>query len=119
MESERIYGRAGHGETQMDAIRDLMTRAAAHGEWLTLGEISQHTQFGEASISAQLRHLRKPKHGHYCVAKRIRTQMFPHEPADATAETDHVGILWEYRIVSRAAHVASGLSAESRELGAV
>jgi DNA-binding transcriptional regulator GbsR (MarR family) len=62
------------GETQLEAIRNLMVEAAMRSEWLTLGEIAEHTQFGEASISAQLRHLRKPKHGRYCVEKRIRPQ---------------------------------------------
>jgi hypothetical protein len=59
-------------ETQLAAIRELMVRACARGVWLTLGEIAEATEFGEASISAQLRHLRKAHHGGFHVEKRRR-----------------------------------------------
>jgi hypothetical protein len=39
------------------------------GEWRTLSEISQITGDPEASISAQLRHLRKPRFGGYEVER--------------------------------------------------
>lgn len=42
------------------------------GTWRTLGEISRETGDGEASVSAQLRHLRKPRFGGYVVEKRPR-----------------------------------------------
>src|SRR2546430_10562575 len=57
-------------ETQLAAIRELMQRAFARGVWLTLCEIAEATEFAEASISAQLRHLRKPHHGGHRVEKR-------------------------------------------------
>lgn len=64
--------------TQMLRIRDLMTHAAANGRWLTLAEIRADLEtqwrcpFPEASISAQLRHLRKPTFGSFCLEKRRR-----------------------------------------------
>ena len=42
------------------------------GYWLTLFEISRLTGDPEASISAQLRHLRKPRFGSYIVNRRPR-----------------------------------------------
>lgn len=47
-----------------DAMRD--------GKWRTLGEIAALTGDGEASISAQLRHLRKPRFGGHTVEKSPR-----------------------------------------------
>jgi hypothetical protein len=38
-----------------------MLSAGACETWLTLVELSRVTHYGEASISAQLRHLRKPQ----------------------------------------------------------
>jgi len=40
------------------------------GEWHTLGEIEFETGDPQASISAQLRHLRKDRFGNYTVLKR-------------------------------------------------
>lgn len=42
------------------------------GLWLTLFEIATLTGDPESSISAQLRHLRKPRFGSYIVNKRRR-----------------------------------------------
>lgn len=42
------------------------------GAWLTLQEIADATGDPQASISAQLRHLRKPRFGGYTIAKRRR-----------------------------------------------
>jgi len=50
--------------------------------WLTLGEIAAMTRDPEASISARLRDLRKPRFGGYVIERRRRT----------------VG-LWEYRML--------------------
>jgi len=60
-------------DTQLHAIRDLMLSAAQRGAWMTLREIAGLTEIGEASISAQLRHLRKARHGRHRVEKRRRT----------------------------------------------
>jgi hypothetical protein len=88
-------------ETQLAAIRELMTRAGAGGIWLTLGEIAEATQFAEASISAQLRHLRKPLHGGHRVEKRRRNRA-----RTAAARKIYDGrrgpVIWEYRVLPRA-----------------
>jgi hypothetical protein len=86
-------------ETQLAAIRELMMRAFARGVWLTLGEIAEATEFGEASISAQLRHLRKAHHGGYRVEKRRR------RPARAVGAMRKIRdarrglVTWEYRVL--------------------
>ncbi len=86
-------------ETQLAAIRELMTRAAARGVWLTLGEIAESTEFAEASISAQLRHLRKPHNGGYCVEKRNR--VVPRSPGASCRARDarRRQVVWEYRVL--------------------
>ncbi len=88
-------------ETQLGAIRELMMRSFASGVWLTLGEIAGATEFGEASISAQLRHLRKRAHGRYRVEKRRRRQ--PRVAAAAKRSriraTERAPIVWEYRVL--------------------
>ena len=47
-------------------------RLMRDGEWRTLGEIATATGDPEASVSAQLRHLRKARFGHHQVEKRRR-----------------------------------------------
>jgi hypothetical protein len=42
----------------------------ADGRWATLGQIALATGDPEASISAQLRHMRKPRFGSHTVNKR-------------------------------------------------
>lgn len=41
-------------------------------DWLTLSEIASALGYPEASISAQIRHLRKPRFGSWVVEKRSR-----------------------------------------------
>ncbi|MBL8013863.1 MAG: hypothetical protein JNN05_08455 [Candidatus Omnitrophica bacterium] len=41
-------------------------------QWRTLEDIERETGFPQASISAQLRHLRKPRFGFYDVQRRRR-----------------------------------------------
>ena len=53
-------------------------------EWRTLEEISVLTEHPQASVSAQLRHLRKPRFGSHTIEKRSRGDR-------------HNG-LWEYRL---------------------
>lgn len=77
--------------TQLGTIRDFMLRAGQRGEWLTLDEIAGTTEFGEASVSAQLRHLRKAQHGRYRVEKRRRQS----NASQAAFET----CLWEYQVL--------------------
>lgn len=54
--------------SQLERIFNLMK----DGEWRTLQEIAKITSDPQASISAQLRHLRKPKFGSHTVNKRRR-----------------------------------------------
>jgi len=61
------------------ADKDRLTRqigrvyqCMSDGRWRTLEEIASITGDGESSISAQLRHLRKPKFGSYRVFRRPR-----------------------------------------------
>jgi hypothetical protein len=87
-------------ETQLAAIRELMDRALGDGAWLTLGEIAQATEFGEASVSAQLRHLRKSSHGRYRVEKRRRRIPRTAAPSGKRVRrTGRVRVIWEYRVL--------------------
>lgn len=65
---------------QILRIRDLMS----DGTWRTLAEISRATGDPEASVSAQLRHLKKSRFGSHQIDKRRRG-----------LETRG---LWEYRL---------------------
>jgi len=81
--------------SQREVIRDVMVSAADCDTWLTLGELRAITRYGEASISAQLRHLRKAENGGYEIVKRHRDGASTARPgADGRGEC-----VWEYRIV--------------------
>jgi hypothetical protein len=86
--------------SQREVIRDVMLAAADCDTWLTLAELRALTHYGEASISAQLRHLRKPELGAYDVAKRRRDECGParRESASRHNSTSGHDFLWEYRI---------------------
>jgi hypothetical protein len=80
--------------SQMEIIRDVMLSAADCDSWLTLEELRRLTRFGEASISAQLRHLRKAENGGFEVVKRHRDGVLPERTgADRRGEC-----VWEYRL---------------------
>lgn len=51
---------------QFKAVRDLML----DGAWRSLTEISETVGYPEASVSARLRDLRKPKFGSYTVERK-------------------------------------------------
>ena len=59
--------------------------AMSDASWKTLSEIAAITKDPEASISAQLRHLRKPRFGSWIVEKRARG--------------DRANGLYEYRLL--------------------
>ena len=86
-------------ETQIEVIRDLMLDERMRGAWLTLAEIAEATRYGEASISAQLRHLRKAQHGRYVVEKRRRDL----DASETALETGarSVNWCWEYQVQGR------------------
>jgi hypothetical protein len=69
--------------TQMERVK----AALSTHQWYTLAEIEAYTGYPQASISAQMRHLRKPKFGAYTIEKRRRT-------------SGHGGT-WEYRLTPR------------------
>jgi len=54
--------------TQLDRVRI----ALEGGTWLTLPELNRLTGDPVSSISAQMRHLRKPEHGSRTITKRRR-----------------------------------------------
>lgn len=64
-------------QTEQDHVRlkyqhDRVKHVMKDGEWRTLDEIAQLTQDPLASISAQLRHLRKKRFGSWVVERRAR-----------------------------------------------
>lgn len=59
-------------DKQFNAIKALLESCRVIAQWLTLAEIEEHTGYTSASISAQLRHLRKAKFGSHKVEKRRR-----------------------------------------------
>jgi hypothetical protein len=78
-DQERLTGQI---RRVFDAVKDQRFR--------TLGEIAAITGDPEASVSAQLRHLRKPKFGGWLVQKRLRG--------------DPKRGLWEYRLAGQTSH---------------
>lgn len=64
-------------DKQLDRIRELMI----DGRWRTLREIASLTKAPEASVSAQLRNLRKERFGGFTVNHRRRE-----------------GGIWEYQV---------------------
>jgi len=76
---------------QRDVIRDVMLSAGQCGTWLTLDELAKLTQYPPASISAQLRHLRKPCYGGFAVVKRCRS-------VNKAMRAEGFGALWEYSV---------------------
>jgi hypothetical protein len=58
--------RTGRLSTQLEDVKKLML----DGSWRTLDRIARATGHPHASISAQLRHLRKARFGSYQVSRR-------------------------------------------------
>jgi hypothetical protein len=79
--------------TQREVLRDVMLAAGKYGAWMTLHELARLTRYGETSISAQLRHLRKANCGGYVLEKRVR------KPQVVSSEEHFV--VWEYRLTAR------------------
>jgi len=73
--------------TQNQVIRDFMI----DGKWRTLQEIENGTGFGQASISAQLRHLKKEKFGGFTLNKQRRKLAGLFEYQILKGEKDHIG----------------------------
>jgi hypothetical protein len=77
---------------QLEVIRDVMLSAGQCATWLTLDELAKLTHYPPASISAQLRHMRKPRFGAYEVAKRCRT-------VNKAMRPEGFGTVWEYSVL--------------------
>jgi hypothetical protein len=94
MGRKRLTSKArGVVPTQREVLRDVMLAAGKYGAWMTLRELGRLTRYGETSISAQLRHLRKAKCGGYVLEKRVR------KPEVVSSEEHFV--VWEYRLTRR------------------
>ena len=76
---------------QRDVLCDVMLSARQCETWLTLDELSKLTHYPPASISAQLRHLRKPEFGCFAVEKRPRA-------VDKVLRGEDFGTVWEYQL---------------------
>jgi hypothetical protein len=96
---------------QRDVLCDVMLSARQCETWLTLEELSKLTHYPPASISAQLRHLRKPEHGGYAVEKRQRA-------AGRILRGEDFGTIWEYQIkrAIRRKFVSARLKGRGRQL---
>jgi hypothetical protein len=77
---------------QRDVLCDVMLSARECDTWLTLEELAKLTHYPPASISAQLRHLRKPEFGGYGVEKRQRV-------SGRILRGEDFGTVWEYRLL--------------------
>jgi hypothetical protein len=77
---------------QREVIRDVMLSAGQCATWLTLDELAKLTHYPPASISAQLRHMRKPRFGAYSVVKRCRA-------VDKAMRAEGFGTVWEYSVL--------------------
>jgi hypothetical protein len=76
---------------QRDVLCDVMLSARQCETWLTLEELAKLTHYPQTSISAQLRHLRKPEYGGFVVEKRPRA-------LDAVLRGEDFGTVWEYQL---------------------
>ncbi len=76
---------------QRDVLCDVMLSARQCETWLTLDELAKLTHYPPASISAQLRHLRKPEYGGYVVRKRQRV-------LGKFLRGEDFGTVWEYQL---------------------
>ena len=81
-------------KTQREVLRDVMLSAKECEAWLTLSELAAMTRYPAASISAQLRHLKKPQFGNFALEKRMR------DKADSLSGNAQ-GVVWEYRLGRR------------------
>lgn len=60
----------GRDLSRLNAQAADVYRYMSHGEWRTLADIAHNTGHPEASVSARLRDLRKPKFGGFTVDRR-------------------------------------------------
>ena len=101
----------GARRRQRDVLCDVMLSARQCETWLTLDELAKLTHYPPASISAQLRHLRKPEYGGYAVEKRPRA-------AGKVLRGEDFGTVWEYQLkrAVRRKQVGGRLQSGARQL---
>jgi len=92
------------GRTQRETLLIVLRQAAEYERWMTLAELASATGFPPASISAQLRHLRKAEYGAWGIEKRRREWV--------TEE-----LVWEYRLEGRKGGSGSKGGRGSKEEG--
>lgn len=98
-DTESMLGRRGYlrrrpragRRRQRDVLCDVMLSARRCETWLTLDELADLTLYPPASISARLRHLRKPQFGGFVVEKRQRASA-------KFLRGEDFGTVWEYRL---------------------
>ena len=98
--ADRPQGEAGDGmyqpgRTQRETLLMVLRQAAEYEQWMTLAELANLTKFPPASISAQLRHLRKAEYGGWGVEKRRR-------------EWETEELVWEYRLAEEGGRGSKG-----------
>ena len=93
---------------QRDVLCDVMRSASQCDTWLTLDELAKLTHYPPASISAQLRHLRKPEFGGYEVEKRQRV-------SGRILRGEDFGTVWEYRLQRRVRRIRPGRQRGTRQ----
>jgi len=91
---------------QRDVLCDVMLSARQCETWLTLDELSKLTHYPPASISAQLRHLRKPEFGGYAVEKRQRE-------TGRILRGEDFGTVWEYQLKHAVRRKFAGAESQS------
>ena len=77
---------------QMDVIREYMLSAHLY---LSLAEIERALRYPQASISAQLRHLKKEAYGSHIVTKRRRGESGTWEYMVKSSELVQAGLAFE------------------------
>jgi len=92
------------GRTQRETLLMVLRLAAGYERWVTLAEMAASTRFPPASISAQLRHLRKPEYGGWAVEKRRREWV--------TEE-----VVWEYRLAEGGKGGSGSKGGKEEEIG--
>ena len=93
---------------QRDVLCDVMLGASQCDTWLTLDELTMLTHYPPASISAQLRHLRKQEFGGYEVEKRQRV-------SGRILHGEDFGTVWEYRLQRGIRRIPSRRRRETEE----
>ena len=84
------------GRTQRETLLMVLRLAAGYEQWVTLAELAGETKYPPASISAQLRHLRKKEYGGWAIEKG-RREWLKEE------------LVWEYRLAEGAKEGGKGI----------